>query len=341
MILVTGGSGFIGSTLANTLATSGEQVRVFDIIDFNGRDSSISYQQGDITNIEDIEKALEGVDTVYHCVALVPLLKAGNKFWEVNVAGTEKLLNACRKRNITHFIHLSSSAVFGIPECPVTKNSPLQPVEIYGRAKLAGENLVKEYMNEGRIASIIRPRTVLGNFRLGIFDILFEWISENRNIYLIGDGNNLFQFLHVDDLVEAMTAASRMKTSGIYNIGDKTFGTLNEDLGTLIKKAGSSSKIRHIPPALTIPALKMLDALKLSPLAPWHYLTYHKPFYFDISDEMQALNWAPKYSNLEMMISSYQWYLENKQNIGKGLGNQSPHHRSPKQGLLKLLKWLS
>lgn len=339
-ILVTGGSGFIGSVLANTLHQTGHAVRVFDIIDFAERPVGIEFFRGDICDAATVEKALQDVTVVFHCVALVPLMKAGNKFWDVNVKGTQILLDACRKKNIRHFVHLSSSAVFGSPVCPVNKDTELNPVEIYGKAKLAGENLVKQYIEEGRTASIIRPRTVLGNFRLGIFHILFEWISENRNIYLIGNGQNLFQFIHVDDLVAAMILCSTKTGSGIYNIGTDTYSTLQNDLSVLIKRANSTSSIRHLPATLSIIVLQTLDKLRLSPLAPWHYLTYHKPFYFNIENEIKMLAWKPRYSNTEMLWSSYQWFVENRERL-TNTQHTSAHHKAPKQRLLKFLKWLS
>ena len=342
MILVTGGSGFIGSVLVRTLFERGEQVRVFDIIDFKDRASGIEFVRGDIRKQEDIVRALDGVGTVYHNAALVPLAKAGQFFWDVNVTGTALLLDQCRKHNIKRFVHVSSSAVFGIPQCPITDKSPLRPVEIYGKAKLAGENLVKKYIADGYTATIIRPRTVLGNFRLGVFHILFEWISENKNIYIIGKGNNLFQFVHVDDLVDAMIKSAQWGKSGIFNIGTDRFTTLREDLASFIKEVGSISRVRSLPETIAISTLSVLDWLWLSPLAPWHYLTYCKPFYFDVSYEKEVLKWEPRYSNIEAFVVAYRWYIENKDRLNEEVGQDtSTHHTPPKQRILKLLKWLS
>ncbi len=341
MILVTGGSGFIGSLLAKTLVQRGKQVRVFDIIDFHGRPKEIDFVKGDIRNVDDIKRALIDVDTIYHNVALVPLSKAGKKFWDVNVTGTELLLQEAENFHIQQFIHVSSSAIFGTPNCPITNNTPKRPREIYGEAKLAGENLVKKYIERGHKATIIRPRTVLGNFRLGIFHILFEWISENKNIWIIGPGDNLFQFVHVDDLIDAMIRSDELGISGIYNIGTDRFRSLREDLSEFIEKVGSKSKIRSLPTTLAIGALQTLDFLKLSPLAPWHYLTYHKPFYFDVSEEKKILTWQPRYSNVEAFISSYQWYMKNRNLLKEETNLTSTHHSAPKQKLLKVLKWFS
>ena len=339
MVLVTGGSGFIGSELARQLSVSGERVRVLDVVGFPQPNPDIEFCHGDIRNRDDVEKSLEGVKDVYHCVALVPLAKAGRKFWEVNVGGTQVLLDQCEKKNVRHIVHISSSAVYGTPECPITEKTPFHPLEIYGRAKYAGERLVFDYQARGGSATIIRPRTVLGDFRLGIFDILFEWIFENRNIYLIGNGQNPFQFVHVADVVSACMQACSLRRTGAYNIGTDRYVTLKADLESFILQVESRSSIRCISEYLAIPLLELLDLLKFSPLAPWHYKTYHKPFYFDISKSVKELEWRPLYSNVDMLVSSYRWFIANRGVSSKTPG--STHHTSPKQKLLKVLKWFS
>ena len=95
-----------------------------------------------------------------------------------------------------------------------------------------------------------------------------------------------------------------------------------------------------IPTWIAIPPLWLADKLKISPLAPWHYLTYHKPFYFDLKIEFSKLKWRPKYSNNEMIINSYKWYLKNKDKM-KSADQSSAHRGSLKQGIIGLLKKIS
>jgi nucleoside-diphosphate-sugar epimerase len=116
---------------------------------------------------------------------------------------------------------------------PITNDTPRNPVEIYGRAKLAAEELVLQAGREGMRVSLIRPRTIVGTGRLGIFDILFNWVRDGANIYVIGSGNNLFQFIHVDDLCEVSIRSALQKVPGLFNVGTDRFGTLREDLGAL------------------------------------------------------------------------------------------------------------
>jgi hypothetical protein len=114
---------------------------------------------------------------------------------------------------------------------------------------------------------------------------------------------------------------------------------LREGLEHLIQYAGSKSKVKSLPVGLTIGTLQLLDKVGLSPLAPWHYLTYHKEFYFDVKPLLD-MGWKPKYSNDGMFRESYDWFLDN---YGKtAISEKSSAHRKPvKEKVLKLLKMLS
>lgn len=341
MHLVTGGSGFLGSHIVRRLLALGEGVRVLDVIDSPDRPRGAEFVACDIRDRRGVRDAMAGVEFVYHNVALVPLAKAGREFWSVNVCGTRTAADAALEAGVRLFVHMSSSAVFGIPvSCPITGASPAAPVESYGRAKLAAEQEVRTATQKGLPSLILRPRTILGPGRLGIFQILFEWIRDGRNIYVIGSGDNPLQFVHVDDLVTAALLGAENGTQGVFNIGADRFSTLRDDLGATIRHAGSRSGIVGLPVGLTVSALKLLDVLKICPLAPWHYLTYHKPFYFDLSVPMKQLGWKPRYSNVETMVQAYDWYIEYGSQANEASAGSI--HRNPvKQGVLRLLKWLS
>jgi nucleoside-diphosphate-sugar epimerase len=339
--LVTGGSGFVGSNIARLLRERGEEVRVLDIWQDNSQRSDIEFVLADINDREAVEKAMRGVDYVHHNVALVPLAKAGKRYWTVNVEGTRTALEAARGAKVKMFCHMSSSAIFGSPtRMPITNDTPREPVEIYGRAKLAAEELVMQAGREGMRVSSIRPRTIVGTGRLGIFEILFDWIKDGANIYIIGPGTYPFQFVHADDLCEVSIQSALQEKPGLFNVGAGQFGSLRDDLGALIRHAGTKSKIKSLPIALAMGTLMVLDKLRLSPLGPWHYLTYHKPFYFDIKPTMDALGWAPKHNNVDILTGAYDWFVSARRRV-EPTGGMSFHKQSVKQGILRVLKALS
>ena len=292
----------------------------------------------------DLDNSLLKIDIFKECLArtlLISPTKSGKKFWDVNVIGSQIAAEEALKAKVDGFIHMSSSALYGaVDQFPINNQTPIKPIEIYGEAKLAGENIVKKILNNSNMPLIIiRPRTILGDGRLGIFQILFDWIKSNVNVYVIGSGNVKFQFLHAHDLIDAYMLAFDQERSGEYNVGTDRFGTLREALENIISYAGSTSKVRSLPIGLTIGTLKFLDFLRLSPLAPWHYLTYHKEFYFDVSP-ITNLGWIPKYSNDKMFEESYDWFIDNLNSEILKKGN-SPHRKPVREIALKIVKWLS
>jgi nucleoside-diphosphate-sugar epimerase/multidrug transporter EmrE-like cation transporter len=268
----------------------GETVRVL-VWKEESLPSDVEFFNVDINDAAGVARAVQGVDYVHHNVALVPLAKAGKRFWTVNVDGTRTALEAARRAEVKMFCHMSSSAVFGSPDkMPITNGTPLA----YGRAKLAAEEL--QAGREGMRVSCIRPRTIVGTGRLGIFEILFDWIRDSANIFIIGSGDPRFQFVNVDDLAALLLQAAL----------DGHLGPLRQDLGALIDHAGTKSRVKSLP---AIGALTVPDKLRLSPLGPWHYLTYHKPFYFDIRPTIDALGWRPRYGNVEILTRAYDWFV--------------------------------
>ena len=176
--LVTGGSGFLGNLIARRLLARGERVKVLDLWEDPTRPKAIEFIRCDIRDRAGVKSALRDVTIVHHNAALVPLTKSGPQFWQVNVEGSRIAAEEAARVGVEAFVHMSSSAIFGVPQsCPITEATPLRPAEIYGRAKLAGEQAVREVCAKGGPRLIvIRPRTILGEGRLGIFQILFEWI---------------------------------------------------------------------------------------------------------------------------------------------------------------------
>lgn len=337
--LITGGSGFIGNLAAQRLIGRGESVRVLDLWQDPGRTRGIDFIEASILDRAAVAAAMAGIDIVHHGAALVAQSNAGRRYWDVNVEGTRVVAEEAARAGVRMIVHLSSTSVFGIaPPGPITAATVPKPIEAYGRSKLAGEEVMKEVCAANGIPLIIiRPRVTLGRGRLGIFQILFQWVAEGRNIYLIGRGEQLMQFVHAEDLMDFYMLALDARAPGSYNVGTDRFGSLRADLTTLIRHARSTSKLVALPRILAINALRVLSATGLSPLAPWHYLTYDRECHFDVAP-LIGMGWRPRYSNAEMLSESYDWFLANRSALSR---KGSPHRSCPRQGLLSLVKRFS
>lgn len=336
-VLVTGGSGYFGSLLVARLLEQGNDVRVFDR---NPPDElRVTYVPGDIRDATAVHTACDGVDTVYHCVAQVPLAKDRDLFWSVNRDGTQNLLRAAFETGVRKVLYISSSAVFGVPrQLPITEETPTKPVEAYGAAKLAGEILCREAADAGLDVTIVRPRTIMGHGRLGIMQLLFEWIREGRNVFVLGRGDNRYQFVHAEDLADACLLAAARPGPAVYNVGADSVGTMRETLESLITHAGTGSRVRSLPRRLATLAMRLTGTLGLAPLAPYHWLVYGKDVYFDVTRAKRELGWKPRWSYADMFAQSYQWYLGHRGTLLHA--RQRSAHRSPvKEGALKMLRW--
>ncbi|MFC1872243.1 NAD-dependent epimerase/dehydratase family protein [Chloroflexota bacterium] len=336
--LITGGSGFFGISLARKLLENGQNVRIYDTEPPKGIQAEVNYIEGDIRDQEKLEEALNGVDIVYHTVALVPISNAGKAFWDINVMGTRAAARAALKRKVKKFIYISSSSIYDLSATmPITEESPIeQKGGEYERTKYHGELSIQELAKEGLPAIIIRPRVIVGPGRGGIFQILFDWIMRGKRVYIIGKGNNKLQMTDVSDLCDAcILAAESDKSAGeVFNIGTDRYSTLKEDLDKLIEHAVTGAKIVPLPVNLSRISLSILFHLGMSPFVPWHYNTMHKSFYLDVTKAKQVLGWQPKRSNQDILIESYDWYVEHYREFEKG----TLHTQAPDQKILKLLR---
>lgn len=340
--LVTGASGFLGSAIVKKLVSQGNNVVSLDIIEDKKISEISEFYKMDISDkTQNYTKIFNNVDFVHHNAALVPLTKAGIDFFKSNVEGTKNMLEQSIKYNVSHFSHMSSSAIFGKPNKNENVNYfKYNPTGLYGKSKYLAEIEVRKKFNSKekyfKSCSIIRPRPIIGKERLGIFEILFDWVFDDKKIPVIGSGDNIFQFAHTDDLVDVSIETAKKNISGIFNIGTDRYSTLKNDLNEAFKIIGSKSRVVGIPRNLCVPVLFFLDKLNLSPLSSWHYLSYNWNFSYDLKDTFKKLEWRPQYSNVDMICEAYKWYLENKQNISY---NNSSHKSNVKQKLLKVIKF--
>ena len=339
--LVTGGSGYFGCLLVRELLAKGYEVSVFDIEDADDRPESVTFFRGDIRDRHAITRACEGIDVVHHNVAQVPLAKNKHLFETVNVDGTRNLLEAAKLCQVKKVVLTSSSAVYGVPsKNPVDDTVVPRPREPYGEAKLRGEKLARDYVERhGLDVTIVRPRTILGHGRLGIFQILFEWVRTGKPVWLLGKGDNRYQFVHALDLADACIRAGELPGPEVFNIGAEKFGTMRDLLEALVTHAGTGSRIRSLPTRLAVPVMDLTSRLGLSPLGPYHALMYGREMFFDISKAKEKLGWAPRFGNSEMICESYDWYVAHRDEVLAQSGG-SAHRSAVKRKVLRVLEYL-
>lgn len=335
--LVTGGSGYFGSLLVKALVARGDRVRVLDLADADDRPGGTELILGDIRDPAAVAAAVDGCDVVYHNVAQVPLALDPHLLRSVNVDGTRLLLDRAKQAGVAKVVHTSSSAVFGVPDTnPVLPTTVPRPQEPYGHAKLAAEWACLAAVAEGLDVSIVRPRTILGHGRLGIFGILFDWVADGADPVVLGDGTNRYQFVHADDLADACVRAGATAGPAIYNIGTDRFGTMFEALDHLCAHAATGARVRRLPAGPTAMLMRLTARAGLTPFAPYHWLMYGESLWFDVEHARTALGWEPRWSNDEMLAESYDWFVTNRERADDPAASQ--HRRATRQGALALLK---
>ena len=340
-VLVTGGSGFLGINLLRLLHEKGYGLVSLDLVPF---DYAVMLPHvtgivGDIRKRSDVDRAMAGVDLVVHTAAALPLYSPED-IMSTDVQGTRVVLESALEHGVKRAVHISSTAVYGVPDHhPLLETDKLDGVGPYGQAKIDAENVCLEFRQQGMIVPIIRPKTFIGPERLGVFDILFDWSLDKRNFPMIGSGHNRYQFLDVADLCDSILLAMTLpaeKVNDTFNVGAREFRTMREDYQAVLNEAGFGKKVVGLPEGPVILALKILEALKLSPLYKWVYDTAGKDSFVSIEKAERILGYNPRFSNQDALLRNFRWYRDNRQSFAHSSGVS---HRVPwKQGALGLLK---
>ncbi|PIZ46163.1 epimerase [candidate division WWE3 bacterium CG_4_9_14_3_um_filter_41_6] len=341
-VLITGGAGFLGINLVRNLLNKGYDVISYDIAPFSYPEKSqITEIVGDIRDKEKITAALLGVDMVIHTAAALPLYSK-EEIYSTDIIGTRNVLEAAMENHIKRFIHVSSTAVYGIPDHhPLYETDQLYGVGPYGESKVKAESICDEFRQKGMCVSIVRPKSFIGPERLGVFALFYDWAKDGHGFPMIGSGNNRYQLLDVEDLCEAIYLLMTKPVEVVndtFNIGAKEFTTMREDYQAVLDVAGFGKKVTGFPAAPMIWTLRILERLHISPLYKWVYETASKDSFVSIEKAERVLGYAPKYSNKDALIRNYEWYVKHQDQFDNTSGVS---HRVPwKQGILGLAKFL-
>ncbi len=347
-------------------------------IDLKEYPAGVVYIKGDVRDAAALRQAAAGVEVIIHAAAALPLCRA-SEIKSVSVDGTKNVLAAAKEAGIPRLVYVSSTAVYGVPrtkshcqssECcavkseaafgssrqvnedsslglvrGVPKKHPIEEIDQrvgvgpYGESKIAAEKLCEVARAADFCVPIIRPKTFIGTGRLGVFQILFDWLRQGRRIPVIGTGTNRYQLLEVSDLVKAILLAAtapRELANDTFNVGAKQFGRVKDDVAALCAYARSGSMVLPTPAWLVKPVLAILRVLKLSPLYKWVYATADRDSFVSTEKIERQLGWQPRFSNAAALTNAYQWYLDHWPELQ---GQSGVTHRVAwKQGVLGLLR---
>jgi len=312
----------------------------FDLVEFDYPEKEkIISMKGDIRNKEIVAKCMNQVNWVIHTAAALPLYSKQDII-STDIDGTKNILESSWNNNINRFVHISTTAVYGIPDHhPLYEDDKLDGVGPYGMSKIEAEKICLEFRKKGMCIPIIRPKSFVGPERLGVFALLYDWAKDGKNFPMIGDGSNRYQFLDVEDLCEAIYLTLILDETSVndtFNIGAKEFTTMREDYQAVLDYAGFGKRIIGFPSTPVIWILRVLEFFKLSPLYKWVYETASEDSFVSIDKAIKQLGFNPKYSNKDALVRNFKWYLENMDSFQ---GKSGVSHRLPwKQGILSIFK---
>jgi nucleoside-diphosphate-sugar epimerase len=351
-VVITGGAGFLGYHLAPYCAARGATPVIVDVATADPAEYPIGthFHVGDVRDPGVVARALRApgggtADVVVHAAAALPLWRPAD-IRSTNVTGTRTVLQEARAAGVPRVVYVSSTAVYGVPEKhPLEEEDPLVGVGPYGESKIGAERVCTEFRARGYCVPVLRPKTFLGTGRLGVFQILYDWVHDGKRIPVLGSGRNRYQLLEVDDLCAAIWLAATappVLANATFNVGAAAFGTVAEDVGALCAHAGSGARVFPVPAAPAKAALRTLEAFHLSPLYRWVYGTADKDSYVSPARIQRVLGWQPRYSNADALTRAYDWYLVHREALGSAKEATGITHRVAwDQGALKVLKrWL-
>ncbi|MCP4121430.1 MAG: NAD-dependent epimerase/dehydratase family protein [Bacteroidetes bacterium] len=268
-VLVIGGAGFIGSHLVREiLKTNVSKVIIYDnfsrgkmenIADSLQDDRcTINPYGGDIREVDILDKALEGIDYVFHLSAmwLLHCKDFPRTAFEVNIAGTYNVLEACVKHKVKKVIYSSSASVYGDAlEVPMTEDHPFNNKNFYGATKIAGEAMCTALNDRYGLPIIgLRYMNVYGPGQdqhavySGVVPIMLNKIEANESPVINGDGSQAYDFIYVEDVARANIAALESDTNfGMYNVGTEIQTTIRELCDTILKLKESGLSVTYKP----------------------------------------------------------------------------------------------
>jgi len=321
-VLITGGTGFIGSRLALRCLESGDEVVVY------GQENTAAEKENrkaiedagarivlaSMTDTDALSGALEGVDVVFHLAAAQHEANVPDSlFWDVNVKATQQILDIAEQKGVGRFVHGSTIGVYGSAlSGRLDESSALKPDNIYGVTKLEGEQAVLATANRLPVV-VIRISETYGPGDRRLLK-LFKAIDK-KAFFMIGNGRNVHHLIYIDDLIDGFLAAagSDRALGEVFVLAGKEIVTTNEMVNTIARVLGKKLLPFRVPlfPMLMVAVImeSILRPMGIQP--PLHRRRmdfFKKSFLFSLDKSRDILGFEPRFSFHDGVEKTAQWY---------------------------------
>ena len=319
-LLVTGGAGYIGSVTVEALLSEGHEVTVYDNLENGYREAVVQgagIVVGDLSDADLLRKSLGGMDAVIHFAAHSKVPESVTrpaKYFRNNLVNSIVLLDAMKKEEVPKIVFSSTAAVYGVPSsCPITEDSPTEPINPYGESKLFFEGILEDYHRAYGIGFVsVRYFNAAGaTDRLGedhrpethlIPIILKATLSGSAEVKIYGtdyntpDGTCVRDYIHVSDLAAAHILALEPGCQGIFNLGNGTGYSVRQVIDEAGEVTGMDIKAVESPRRQGDPPILVASSERIS----------------------RALGWKPRYPELGTIIeTAWNWMRAHPLGYGK------------------------
>ncbi len=321
-VLVTGGTGFTGKALVKRLVDEGHEVVALDYKEGLGTDElrqwGVEVVLGSVLEDEAVSRCMRGVEIVHHLAAAFRELDVPEThYYNVNVEGTRKVLEAAAKEGVRKFVYCSTCGVHGnVENPPADEDAPIRPADYYQRTKYLAEPIVREFHEAGMHTSILRPAAIYGPGDPERFYMIFKRVSTGT-FPMFGDGKTLYHPLYIDNLVDAFLLVMEPERGdgGTYLIADEEFVEIEDLVRRVAKALDVDLRIPHYPVGPLVVAghvcEKVCKPLHIKPpIFPRRVDWFRQNRAFDIGRAKRELGYEPRVGLDEGLRRTAEWYRE-------------------------------
>jgi len=319
LTLVTGGAGFIGSHLVESLLTQGHRVTVVDNLACGRRENlpsheNLVFKNVDICDRSALQSCFDGIDWVFHLAGLadiVPSIENPSAYFKANVEGTLNVLEFAHKAGVKRFVYAASSSSYGIPDrYPTPETTPIRPQYPYALTKHMGEELVLHWEQiyklpavTLRLFNVYGPRSRTSGTYGAVFGVFLAQKNHGKPFTVVGDGSQTRDFTFVTDVAEAFIYAAESDISGeCMNVGSGDHYSVNH----LVKLLGG--EIVYIPKRPGEPDCTFADISKIRSLLDWKAKVSFEEGVQKMLEHMNDWREAPVWEPASIEKATEKWF---------------------------------